>query len=208
MGTIHEHAERVTLSLGNRLHAMRESRGWTLDILADRTQLSKAYLSRLEAGDRQPSLAALCSISTAFDISIAALFEHPDQSSDCIIVRGGGTSSREANGLSYVPLSSSTKPFNLQPIEVTIPADRAGDEAYQHDGEEWLHVLSGRLRLTVDGTAHVLECGDSAHFDSRQPHRLDALDGEDARVILVACPIPIALNPRRRMAEPTAGVVG
>jgi transcriptional regulator with XRE-family HTH domain len=197
MSTIHDHANDVVLSLANRLHAMRESRGWTLEELAERTGLSKAYLSRLEGGDRQPSIAALLTVATAFGVSIAALFEQPDDSADCLIVRGDTAPSVNANGLTYTPLSSSTKPFNLQPIAVTVPARRKGNETYQHDGEEWLYVTAGRLRVTVAGKHHELNTGDSAHFDSRLPHRLDALDNTDAKIILVACPIPLTLNQRR-----------
>lgn len=208
MASIYDHAQEMTQSLGSRLHAMRESRDWTLDFLAVRANLSKAYLSRLEAGERQPSFAALCAIAKAFGASVATLFEQPDESADCIVVRGGSAARRSANGLRYVSLSGSTKPFNLQPIEVTVPSDRTGDETYQHVGEEWLHVTEGRVKLTLEGRIHLLERGDSAHFDSRLPHRLDALDGRDARIILVASPIPIALNPRREVAEPTTGLVG
>ncbi len=215
METIHEHAQKTMQSLGSRLHAMRESRGWTLEDLAERTEFSRPYLSRLEAGERQPSIVALCSIAKAFGVSVAALFEQPDRSSDCIIVRGENAVSQSVNNLQFVALSGSTKPFNLQPISVIIPADRPGDETYQHDGEEWLHVLSGRVRLCLDGTLHVLEPGDSAHFDSRLPHRLTALGGNDAKIILVACPIPVSLNAagnsRRshgEIAQLTAGHAG
>jgi DNA-binding XRE family transcriptional regulator len=175
---------------------MRESRGWTLDALADRTGLSKAYLSRLETGVRQPSIVVLCAVAKAFGVSIATLFEQPDEAAECVIVRGGSTSMRRVNGLKYVPLSSSTKQFNLQPIGVTIPFDRAGDEVYQHEGEEWLQVIAGRVQLSIGEKQHHLETGDSAHFCSQLAHRLDALDGKDARIILVACPIPLALNRR------------
>lgn len=206
---IHEHAAEVSLSLGNRLHAMRESRLWTLETLAERTELSRAYLSRLEAGVRQPSITVLCSVARAFGVSIATLFEQPDDVADCVIVRGGSAAVRSVNGLRYIPLSSSTKPFNLQPIEVTIPFDRAGDEVYQHEGEEWLHVITGRVQLSLGEKQYQLETGDSAHFCSQLGHRLDALDGKDARIILVACPIPVALNPRldrsREMTESNAG---
>jgi transcriptional regulator with XRE-family HTH domain len=215
MATIHEHAQELTACLGSRLHAMRESRGWTLEDLADRTELSRPYLSRLEAGDRQPSIAALCSIAKAFDVSVAALFEQPEPGLGCVIVRKGTGVAQSVNNLSFVPLSASTKPFNLQPIALTIPADRPGDETYQHDGEEWLHVLEGRVQLSVDGTLHALEPGDSAHFDSRLPHRLTALGGNDARIIVVACPIPISLNAAgiahrssKENASLTGGLVG
>ncbi|HUO10500.1 MAG TPA: XRE family transcriptional regulator [Phycisphaerae bacterium] len=205
MPTIHDHANDVVLSLGNRLHAMRESRGWTLEELAERTGLSKPYLSRIEAGDRQPSIAALLTVATAFGVSIAALFEQPDDSSDCIIVRGGTAPATSANGLSYSPLSSSTKPFNLQPLAITVPATRKGNETYQHDGEEWLYVTAGKLQVTVADNKHILNTGDSAHFDSRLPHRLDALDGKDATILLVACPIPLSLNHRRAKTTAATG---
>ncbi len=203
MKTIHDHANDLALSLGQRLHAMRESRGWTLDELAEQVNLSKAYLSRLEAAERQPSIAVLITLAKAFGVSIAALFEQPDESTECVIVRGGSNTPETANGLEYVPLSSSTKPFNLHPIGVTIPANRAGHETYQHDGEEWLFVLAGHVKLKVGGKEYELEAGDSAHFDSRQAHRLDALGGREARIVLVACPIPLTLNQRSEMA--TAG---
>jgi transcriptional regulator with XRE-family HTH domain len=205
MATIHDYATGIGFTLGHRIHSMRESRDWTLEMLAERTGLSKAYLSRLEAGDRQPSIATLAEISKAFGVSIAALFEHPDESADCVVVRGGSTLAESANGLAFRPLSSSTKPFNIHPIGVTIPPDRPGDEAYQHDGEEWLYVIEGRVNVTINEAPYVLETGDAAHYDSRLPHRLDALDGRDARIILVACPIPLTLNQPRESAELAAG---
>jgi quercetin dioxygenase-like cupin family protein/DNA-binding XRE family transcriptional regulator len=205
MATIHDYASGIGLSLGHRIHSMRESRDWTLETLAEHTGLSKPYLSRLEAGDRQP---ALGEIGRAFGVSIAALLEHPDESADCVVVRGGSASPQTANGLKYRPLSSTTKSFNIHPIVVTIPVDRTGDEAYRHEGEEWLYVIAGRVKVTINGNQHILEPGDAAHFDSRQPHRLDALDGKAAEAILVACPIPTTLHIRRALAELTTGVAG
>jgi transcriptional regulator with XRE-family HTH domain len=204
--TIHEHAQAVTETLGSRLHAMRESRDWTLEHLAERSELSRAYLSRLEAGDRQPSLAALCSIAKAFGVSVAALFEQPDPSLDCIIVRQQDAVASTVNHLEFIPLSGSTQPFNLRPIAVTIPAFRPGNETYQHDGEEWIHVVDGRVRLSIEGVDHDLEPGDSAHFNSRRSHRLSALGSNEARVILVACPLPVSLNARTYRAAQTEDV--
>ncbi|HTW93249.1 MAG TPA: XRE family transcriptional regulator [Tepidisphaeraceae bacterium] len=195
--------------LCRRLADLRSERGWTLEELAERSGLSKPFLSRLEAGHRHPSIAAVLTLAKVYGISVAQLFDtQPTPEDPCVIVRGAGATAKAVNGLLYVPLSSSTKPFSLQPIGVTIPPDRPGNETYQHEGEEWLHVIDGRVRLLVDGKTHTLESGDSAHFDSRLAHRLDALDGKEARIILVACPIPIALNPRREAVQATAGLVG
>ena len=61
--------------LGERFRALRNERGWTLDGLAVRTELSKAFLSRLEANDRQPSLEALVTLARVFGVPISALLE-------------------------------------------------------------------------------------------------------------------------------------
>ncbi len=177
--------------LGGRIRGLRAQREWTLDELAKRAGLSKSYLSRLEDGERQPSLAALLSLGQAFGVALAALFP-PDRSAaeDCVIVRAADAVARAGSGLSYTPLSSGARPSQMQPIRVTVPARRTGDERYRHEGEEWLCVLSGRLRLTLADETHDLGPGDCAHFDARLPHRLTALGGKDAELILVACAAP------------------
>jgi transcriptional regulator with XRE-family HTH domain len=198
--------------LGLRLAELRAARGWTFEELAERTGLSKPFLSRLEAGDRQPSIAAVLTLARAFGVSVAALFESPGPVEPCIVVRGDKAAVRRGDGLTYAPLSSTTRFANLQPMKLTISHRRRGDQQYQHDGEEWVYVLSGRLRISVAGALYDLEPGDSAHFDSRQPHRLNALGGRDVELILVACPVPEAdfEFPRSmrqlRAIRPTTGI--
>lgn len=176
--------------LGFRLRDLRANRGWTLEELAERTGLSKPFLSRLEAGDRQPSIAAVLTLARAFGVSVGAMFESATPVDACVVVRGGKAPVRRNEGLTYAPLSSNARFANLQPMKLIVSHRRKGDEQYQHDGEEWVYVLSGRLRVSVAGVPHDLDPGDSAHFDSRQPHRLTALGGRDAELILVACPVP------------------
>lgn len=176
--------------LGEKLRELRARSGWTLDELARLTSLSKSYLSRLEDGDRQPSLAALLSISRAFGVSLAALFEGEKASRAEVVTRADQTRPQPGNGLIYRALSSGARPVSMQPVRVTVPAARTGTERYQHDGEEWLYVLSGTLQLTLTNDTFTLSPGDAAHFDAREPHRLTAMGGEDVELILVACAAP------------------
>ncbi len=178
-------------SLGARLRALRLGRGWTLDELAQRAGLSKSYLSRLEDSERQPSIAALLSLAQAHGLTLASLFGRADAPSQhCAVVRAGEAPPQQGNGLVYAPLTSAGRAASMQPIRVSVPAGRAGDEMYQHEGEEWLYVLSGTLRLALADETHLLHPGDAAHFDARVPHRLIAEGGHDAELILVACAAP------------------
>ena len=106
-----------------------------------------------------------------------------------MIVRGADAVEKSINGLKYVPLSNAGRFFNLQPIKVTVPVSRRGNEHYHHDGEEWIYVLSGALTLSLAGKTYDLAPGDAAHFDSRLPHRLIATGKKDAEVLLVASPV-------------------
>lgn len=179
--------------IGGRLRALRKQRGWRLEDLARRTELSRAYLSRLEGGERQPSLTALLSVAEAYDVSLSSLFEPEPESENCIVVRAGGNQAQRGRGLLYTRLSSGSWAFNLQPMRIVVPADREESTLYRHEGEQWLYVLSGRLRLRIADEEVVLEEGDAAHFDADNDHRIEALDGRDATVILVACAVPYLL---------------
>ena len=176
-------------SFGARLRELRLQRGLTLQNLADLSGLSKTFLSRLESGDRQASIAAVLTLARIFDVSLASLFESPLATEPCVIVRGANAVEETANGLVYAPLSNAGRFFNLQPLRVNVsPADR-GDKHYYHDGEEWIYVLSGALTLSLAGKTYDLDPGDAAHFDSRLPHRLIARGSRKAELLVVASPL-------------------
>lgn len=180
--------------VGTRLRRLRKERGWRLEDLAERTGLSRAYLSRLESGERQPSLSALFGVAQAYGLSFSALFEPERGPESGVVVREVETPMRRGKGLLYANLSEGNLKFNLQPLKVLIPAERDRREVYQHEGEQWLYVLSGRLELKIgDEEGLELGAGDAAHFDADNPHTLTALGGEDAEIIMVACAVPYLL---------------
>jgi transcriptional regulator with XRE-family HTH domain len=172
--------------LGIQLHSLRVERGWTLGELAQRVNLSEAYLSRLESGDRQPSLAVLFELAIVYHTSIASLLE-TEVPSHPVVVRLSEAKIYQGNGLLYRVLSGQGDLANLHPLHVTIPIQRQGNCLYQHDGEEWIYVLSGQLRLVLNGQEYTLQPHDAAHFDAHIPHRLEASGEQDAEILVVSC---------------------
>src|SRR5260221_9888723 len=88
-------------SFGARLRELRLKRGWTLEELACRGGLSKAFLSRLESGGRQTSIAVALTLSRIFDVSLASLFESQLTKEPCVVVRGADAVVKSTNGLKY-----------------------------------------------------------------------------------------------------------
>ncbi|MGI5170101.1 helix-turn-helix domain-containing protein [Spirillospora sp. CA-253888] len=175
-------------ALPGRIRRSRQERGWTLERLAGETALSKAYLGRLETGERQPSLSALLALSRAFGCSVSDLVGEPSPTGEAV-VRGAAAAEQRGNGLRYRLLSPSDARGGIEAMRVVVPADRPAGATYEHAGQEWLYVLSGRLRLTLGDTEAVLETGDAAQFDARTPHCLAAAGDQDVELLMVAAPV-------------------
>jgi transcriptional regulator with XRE-family HTH domain len=180
--------QRQLSSFGARLRQLRLQRGLTLKELAAQSGLSRAFLSRLESGDRQASISAVLTLSKIFNVSLTSLFEPPVAEPHCTIIRSSDAVEKTVNGLKYSPLSDASRMFNVQPIRVKISPARPGNEHYHHDGEEWIYVLHGKLTLSLVGKTYDLDEGDAAHFESHVPHRLIARGGREAEVLVVAAP--------------------
>jgi transcriptional regulator with XRE-family HTH domain len=178
-------------ALSTIAESLREERtraGLTLEQLAQRAELSTAHLSRLESGDRQPSVAALIVLSRALGVSMSTLLGER-RGAPAIATYPRGTPTHESNGLTIAPCSGFPGSTTLEALQIRISPDREPPEPARHRGEEWIFVVAGRLRLEFDGQVHLLEAGATAHFDANRPHRLGA-EGGPAEVLVVAADAP------------------
>lgn len=174
----------LSTTIGECLRAAREAQGLTLEQAAELSGLSKSHLSRLECSERQPSVAALLSLSRALGVSVGALFGESEEETP-LAISSPDEPRRESNGLSIAPASGYTGSHVIEALRVTVNPERPDPALVQHQGEEWLYVLRGTLRLEYHGEVHLLGPGTSAHFDAELPHRLGA-DRRPAEVLLVA----------------------
>ncbi|WP_101256779.1 helix-turn-helix domain-containing protein [Streptomyces barkulensis] len=165
-----------------RLRDLRRRGGLTLEAAAERLDLSPAHLSRLETGQRQPSLPLLLSLARTYGTTVADLLGEAPPDRDPV-VRAGQVEPVEAGGWVYRQAGGSRRA--MQALRVHIPPDAQNDLVRTHAGEEWLYVLTGRLRLALGSDEHLLGPGDSAHYDSLTPHRITAVPPEGADLLFV-----------------------
>jgi transcriptional regulator with XRE-family HTH domain len=157
----------------------------TLDDLAKASGVSVAHLSRLESRSRHPSLATLLNVAAGLGASISELVEEPEERRPGTVVRGAEAPVFEGEGFRFQPLMPEAGPQGLAAAKVIFPVGRAEPEYHRHEGEEWLYVLSGRLRLTLGEEDTVLTWG-AAFFDGMLAHAFDVLGEEDVKVLFVA----------------------
>ncbi|MGZ4637709.1 MAG: helix-turn-helix domain-containing protein [Actinomycetes bacterium] len=149
--------------VGPRLKRARAQRGVTLTELAAATGISKSTLSRLEAGQRRPSLELLLPIAHAHQVPLDELVGAPEVGDPRVRF-----TPRHRNGRVVVALTR--QPGGPQAWKVIIPPGREEPELRSHEGYEWLYVLAGRMRLMLADKDITMGPGEVAEFDTRLPH--------------------------------------
>ncbi|MFI9569676.1 helix-turn-helix domain-containing protein [Streptomyces rishiriensis] len=165
-----------------QLRALRRRAALTLEAAARAAGLSSAHLSRLETGQRQPSLPMLLTLARVYGTTVSDLLGETAADRDAV-VRAAGMEPTRAGGWTYWQAGASGR--GMQALRVHVPHGSQGDIVRVHPGEEWLHVLRGRLRLRLGDTTDLLGPGDSAHFDSLTPHRIAAQDPDGVELLFV-----------------------
>ncbi|MGA5076553.1 helix-turn-helix domain-containing protein [Streptomyces griseoincarnatus] len=165
-----------------QLRALRRRASLTLEAAARQAGLSPAHLSRLETGQRQPSLPMLLSLARIYGTTVSELLGESAADRDAV-VRAADMEPTAAGGWTYWQAGAAGR--GMQALRVHVPHGSQGDIVRVHPGEEWLYVLKGRLRLRLGDTLHRLSPGDSAHFDSLTPHRIAAQDPDGVELLFV-----------------------
>jgi transcriptional regulator with XRE-family HTH domain len=166
----------VLSQVGPRLKRLRAQRGITLTELAAVTGISTSTLSRLETGQRRPSLELLLPLAEAYQTPLDELVNAPavgDPRIRPVPIR--------RNGMTILPLTN--QPGGLRATKMIIPPRPGGPDPQAHEGYEWLYVLSGKLRLVLAEHDLTLKPGEAAEFDTRLPHWFASAGDEPAEVL-------------------------
>jgi len=164
--------------VGPRLKQIRNQRGVTLTDLSERTGISKSTLSRLENGQRRPSLELLLPLAQAYRVPLDDLVGAPEVGDPRIRLKP-----RQVHGRTVLPLTRG--PNGIQAWKIIIPAGQSTPDPRAHDGYEWLYVLSGRMRLILGEQDLVLGVGEVVEFDTSLPHWFGSTGEGSAEVLSI-----------------------
>jgi transcriptional regulator with XRE-family HTH domain len=165
----------VLEAIGPRLRALRRQRETTLTAVAEATGISVSTLSRLESGQRRPTLELLLALAGAYGVALDDLVGAPT-GDPRVHMR---PVSRP--GMTLIPLTR--RPGGMQAYKMIISRREASPRLRIHDGYEWLYVLDGELRLVLGEQDFVLKPGEAAEFDTRRPHWFGSASGAAVEVL-------------------------
>jgi transcriptional regulator with XRE-family HTH domain len=191
-------SDEVERQVGASVSALRTARAMTQEQLAAAAGVTKGYISKIENGHIVPPIGTLVKIAHALQAQVSDFLKMPADAEDdavCVVraderqpvMRGAS-----AFGYDYVSLAHKKRRKRMQPFLFTFPSAVEKDVRFEHEGEEFLLVLSGRVEFefVVDGEPrrHVLAAGDSVYFESRIPHRGHGLGGEAKALVVIYTP--------------------
>ena len=201
-------------AIASRIRATRRQMRLTLDHLARQTQLDKGYLSRIERGQKTPSIGTLLRISEALQVQIGHLFGEKTTPDDITIVRRDrhkGFPGKSDSGSAFEAILPASGTRRLSAFIVHPGVD---DELkpVDHPGDELLYVLRGSVRVTFADRVVALEEGDCLHFAGHLKHQLQRVGKEIAQVLIVvaqdlptaskdSAAAPVRTPPKRRASR-------
>jgi transcriptional regulator with XRE-family HTH domain len=188
-GEATERAEPV--NLGQRVRELRKERGWTLEQASVQAGLARSTLSKIENGQMSPTYEALKKLAEGLEISVPQLFTPPSKAQ----VSGRMAVTKAAEGQGHATatyehrlMAGALSTKKMLPYTARIRARTLEEFGgwVRHDGEEFLMVLTGVVRLYTEFYEPIeLRRGDSAYYDATMGHNVVSLSAEDAMILWV-----------------------
>jgi len=148
---------------------------------ANDTGFSIDFIKKIEAGKVIPPVGALLQIARALEIDSALFLK--DQ--DARMSKRVKAYTKRPENYAYTTLTPGAENKHLKAFKVTVEAGKNHTGVgYQHEGEEFVYVLSGAIEIIVGDHVNKLKTDDSLHFNSGIRHRMKNV-GDQATELLV-----------------------
>ncbi len=179
------------VDLGARVRELRKARNWTLEQAARQAGLARSTLSKIENGQMSPTYDALKKLAVGLEISVPQLFTPPAAekiNGRMAITKSGEGTAKATTTYEHELLGDALRLKQMLPYRARIRArDMAEFDGWvRHDGEEFLYVLTGVIRLYTEFYEPVeMRRGDSAYYDATMGHNIVSTSDEDATILWV-----------------------
>ena len=171
------------------MRELRRGRGLTLEELAERSGVSRAMISKLERGEKNPTLVVAAKLAEGFGVTLSQLVGMEERREVVVVPREKRMVMRDPEtGFERQLLSPSFGGRGVEFIRNVVPEGSTSGEFPPHRRgvEEYVAVEKGNLRAIIGGEEHSLRKGDALYFEADVSHRFDnAGDGECSYYLVI-----------------------
>lgn len=168
------------LDIGERIKTLRLSQMRTIQEIAEASELSKSMISKIENNKTVPSVAALIKIARSLGTNISAILEQEGWVNAIITskLKAQESLTKTDKGYSIYPYASEYHEKKMQPFLFVAKKDEVVPHELSHEGEEFIYVVSGQMKMQVGDVEYMLNTGDSLYFNSILRHGIMPISDE------------------------------
>lgn len=184
-------SKKVPYHFGEKLRQVREHKGYTLKVVAQRAGVSESLVSQIERNHVSPAIDTLLALADVLDINLEFLFEEYRKERPVQIIRADERASVKEDDVTYEELArpAADKDNSIESYVLRIPAgSHTHRGSYGHIGRELGIIIKGKGKLTYENKEYILNEGDSASFSAGVPHVLENAGNIELVAIWVVTP--------------------
>lgn len=182
-------ADDTETLVGLKIRTVRNEKGFSLKLLAERSGLNINTLSLIENSKSSPSVSTLQQLAKALDVPITAFFESEPVTKNVVFTRHDQRPGANFSNVFLQNLGKDLKDNAVQPFIVNLEKDAgSGGEFIVHTGHEFVYCLTGKIEYKIEKDIFTLSAGDSLVFEAHLPHQWKNIFDGDSQIILVLHP--------------------
>lgn len=174
------------MNIGGKIKRLRLANQLTLEELANRSELTKGFLSQVERNLTSPSIASLEDILEALGTTLNEFFN--EQQDEQIVFKKEDYFINEQDDYVISYIVPNAQKNEMEPILIEIEKGRSSMVMEPHDGEEFGYVISGRVKLHYGHKEMVLKKGETFYLSGNRTHYLENMSETKAKIIWVSTP--------------------
>lgn len=173
--------------IGAKVRDLRNQNGLTQEELADRTELTKGFISQLERGLTAPSVSTLLDIVECLGTNLSDFF-HEEDALQVVYRKEDYFEKEDEGGNSIKWLIATAQSRSLEPILVRLQPGQSMPEDKPHEGEEFGYVLEGEISLHYGEEAYKVRKGDSFIFPADRKHKISSACKKVSSILWISTP--------------------
>ena len=179
--------------VGEKIKGLREDKKLTIEQVAENSGLDISIVREIEENKNIPSLAPLIKIARALGVRLGTFLDDSDNLGPAVCRAGeavkamstSNATARTNSHLDFAALASQKAGRHMEPFIINITNKGAdGLQKSSHEGEEFIYVMEGSVKVLYGKTEYILEAGDSIYYDSIVEHLVCAAENH-ARILAV-----------------------